>query len=130
MSTSARRGITLVEVLVLILILGALVALLLPQLECANEAARRTQCNNNLRNLAISLQNYHDTYQVFPMGVMHSGLRPEGEPPLTAALGPSWWYATLPFTEGRNIDISQTMDLAVLLRLSIRDDGQRVNVGD
>ena len=99
----AGRGFTLVELLVVIAIIGILVALLLPAIQAAREAARRTQCNNNLHNIAISLQNYHDTYKMFPMGAMHAGLA-TGSPPVGPfAIGPSWWYGTLPFTEGRNI---------------------------
>ena len=94
---SVGHGFTLVELLVVIAIIGILVALLLPAIQAAREAARRTQCNNNLHNIALSLQNYHDTYKTFPMGAMHAG--PAGAP----IYGPSWLYGTLPFTEGRNI---------------------------
>ncbi len=97
------RGFTLVELLVVIAIIGILVALLLPAIQAAREAARRTQCNNNLKNIALGLQNYHDTYKVFPMGV--SGRRQIGVDnfPDGQRLGPSWWYGTLPFMEQRNI---------------------------
>ena len=64
-------GFTLVELLVVIAIIGILVALLLPAIQAAREAARRTQCNNNLKQLGISLQNYHDTYMRFAIGSMH-----------------------------------------------------------
>ena len=60
------RGFTLVELLVVIAIIGILVALLLPAIQAAREAARRSQCTNNLKNLAVAAQNYHDTWNAFP----------------------------------------------------------------
>jgi prepilin-type N-terminal cleavage/methylation domain-containing protein/prepilin-type processing-associated H-X9-DG protein len=62
-----RRGFTLVELLVVIAIIGVLVALLLPAVQAAREAARRAACVNNLHNIAIALQNYHDARQHFPV---------------------------------------------------------------
>ena len=59
-------GFTLVELLVVIAIIGVLVALLLPAVQAAREAARRSSCQNNLRNVALSMQNYHDVFKEFP----------------------------------------------------------------
>jgi len=68
MKTQRRLGFTLIELLVVIAIIAVLIALLLPAIQQAREAARRSQCQNNLKQLGLALNNYHDSNNVFPPG--------------------------------------------------------------
>ena len=63
---TAKRGFTLIELLVVIAIIAILIALLLPAVQQAREAARRSTCKNNMKQLGIALHNYHETHGIFP----------------------------------------------------------------
>lgn len=98
------RGFTLIELLVVIAIIAVLIALLLPAVQQAREAARRTQCKNNLKQLGLALHNYHDVHNSFPPSMIFQ------TPALTArgnranrAGGWAWSAMILPFMEQSNL---------------------------
>jgi prepilin-type N-terminal cleavage/methylation domain-containing protein len=98
-----RPGFTLIELLVVIAIIGILIALLLPAVQQAREAARRTQCKSHLKQLGIALHNYHDAKQTFPPNLIPGG-RP-GSPGYIGYSKGNWGvmaYLT-PFLEQSNV---------------------------
>jgi prepilin-type N-terminal cleavage/methylation domain-containing protein/prepilin-type processing-associated H-X9-DG protein len=105
-----RAAFTLVELLVVIAIIGVLVALLLPAVQAAREAARRMQCQNNLKQIAIGVHNHHDVYLFLP----HAGSDGPNKDCCNASdrRGWSWAYQLLPFIEQSNLH-QQTDDAVV-----------------
>lgn len=95
-----RRAFTLVELLVVIAIIGILIALLLPAVQAAREAARRSQCTNNLKQIALGFHNYHDTHRTFPRHT-YTGVGPLGN--IGQWQGPSAFVMILPFIEQRSV---------------------------
>ena len=91
-SITKERGFTLIELLVVIAIIAILIALLLPAVQQAREAARRTQCKNNLKNIGLALHNYHDVYDTLPPG---NNTSPQN-------WGGSFFISILPFLEEAN----------------------------
>jgi prepilin-type N-terminal cleavage/methylation domain-containing protein/prepilin-type processing-associated H-X9-DG protein len=96
---ATKLGFTLVELLVVIAIIGILVALLLPAIQAAREAARRAQCTNNLKQLGIGLQNYHDTNNKLPAGSFYSRKLPNGDQDPSG----TWMLHVLPYLEEQAI---------------------------
>ncbi len=89
--SGVRRGFTLVELLVVIAIIGILIALLLPAVQAAREAARRSQCTNNLKQVGLAMHNYHDSFKSLPSGNV------------IPSHGTTAWTLILPFMEQENV---------------------------
>lgn len=94
---TTKRGFTLIELLVVIAIIAILIALLLPAVQQAREAARRTQCKNNLKQWGLALHNYHDTFTIFPYGhqeELYAGQTKRRD---------NWFQRVLPYVEQANM---------------------------
>ena len=112
-SIQRHRGFTLIELLVVIAIIAILIALLLPAVQQAREAARRTQCKNNMKQLGLALHNYHDVHLTFPSGwiavdpvtrqqTAHDGLN-----------GAGWGTMILPYMEQSSLYSQFNSNLAI-----------------
>src|SRR5579863_8326959 len=96
----SRRGFTLIELLVVIAIIAVLVSLLLPAVQQAREAARRTQCKNNLHQIGLAMYNYESAYSRFPLPVYVSLSNPTGYGGVLSTT--VWSLALLPFIDQQN----------------------------
>lgn len=115
LSRNSRRAFTLIELLVVIAIIAILIALLLPAVQQAREAARRTQCKNNLKQIGLALHNYHDTYRTFPAGQFFWGTNPATGGPVwnRPRRSPGWGWSVmiLPYIDQANV--YNAMDLSL-----------------
>lgn len=114
-----RTAFTLVELLVVIAIIGVLVALLLPAVQAAREAARRMQCSNHMKQIGLAMQNYHDTFNSLPFGTRARYVQTTGSVPPGQTWGPSWYVALLPFCEQK--PLSDYMEASMLTNANLTD---------
>lgn len=112
-----RPGFTLIELLVVIAIIAVLIALLLPAVQQAREAARRTQCKNNLKQLGLALHNYHDTNNIFPINYSDGNYSESG-------FEHAWIFGVLPYIDQaplyNTVNSSQPMSFPVNLAAAQR----------
>lgn len=111
-SEMKRRAFTLIELLVVIAIIAILVAILLPAVQQAREAARRTQCRNNLKQLGIALHNYHDKHRCLPPGYV-SLYDSSGND-----TGPGWGWSSFILPEMEQAPVFQKIDFRVGIETS------------
>jgi prepilin-type N-terminal cleavage/methylation domain-containing protein len=114
-----RKAFTLVELLVVIAIIGVLVALLLPAVQAAREAARRMQCSNGLKQIGLGMQNYHDTFNSLPFGARARFVNTTSSNPPGQNWGPSWYVGILPFCEQK--PLSDLLESAQLTNPNLVD---------
>jgi prepilin-type N-terminal cleavage/methylation domain-containing protein/prepilin-type processing-associated H-X9-DG protein len=100
-----RIGFTLIELLVVVAIIGVLIALLLPAVQKVREAANRTTCTNNLKQIGLAAHNYHDVYMRLPAGsvVPYAQHNDDSNLQMTAPFGPNWAVYLLPYLEQENL---------------------------
>ena len=122
---NSLRGFTLIELLVVIAIIAILVALLLPAVQQAREAARRSACKNNLKQLALAMHNYESTHRVLPPGYLH---RPDPDGSPANFMGFAWGTMILPQLEQASLARQFDYDVPVFDLVNLAPREERLSV--
>ena len=117
-----RKAFTLVELLVVIAIIGILVAMLLPAVQAAREAARRMSCSNNMKQIGLALHLYHDTFRQLPPGWRGFDLA-TGQPDWLGDPGWGWCAAILPYMEQQNL-FDESLHFELPITAHANDEGR------
>src|SRR5215213_6414670 len=128
MRPPSRRGFTLIELLVVIAIIAVLIALLLPAVQAAREAARRSQCVNNLKQLGIAMHNYHDVVGSFPTSFWRNTRNVRGSTATDGTNRHSWISMSLPYIEQTPLYNSMNFSLGVGERQNVTAAMTPINV--
>ncbi|MFG0296956.1 MAG: DUF1559 domain-containing protein [Maioricimonas sp. JB045] len=121
-STVSRRGFTLIELLVVIAIIAILVSLLLPAVQQARAAARRTECKNNLKQIGLALHNYHDVARCLPFGLGGTGPKYSALSQLLPYLDQGPLYNQIDFSQAPNAAVNDAARLQELPRFRCPSD--------
>jgi prepilin-type N-terminal cleavage/methylation domain-containing protein/prepilin-type processing-associated H-X9-DG protein len=119
-----RRGFTLIELLVVIAIIAVLIALLLPAVQSAREAARRTQCVNNLKQMGLALHNYHDALLIFPPGYIAGVPFKDGE----TDTAPGWSWASMILPQLDQSPLYSSLNVWLPIQAPANTTGVRTNL--
>jgi len=125
-----RGGFTLIELLVVIAVIGILVALLLPAVQAAREAARRMQCTNNLKQIGLALHNYHSSVGVFPPG--YSSLWKTDSGDMGTAeddIGHGWGWASMILPQMEQSSVYNAVNFGLTMTYQANDTAQRMRFG-
>ncbi len=127
----SHRGFTLIELLVVIAIIGVLIGLLLPAVQAAREAARRAQCSNNLKQIGIALNTYHDAHNTFPPGYCSFWKLDGGDSGVAEDdIGPGWAWGSLILPQMEQTNVFNAINFNLNLTYAANSTAQLLRVSN